>query len=52
VNPPPLFEVGADSSEKASRCDGLSADVLDVAFVGHFLAFRLIDLPPRPVYLV
>lgn len=35
VHPPPLLEVGADTFEKASRCDGLSADVLDVAFVGH-----------------
>jgi hypothetical protein len=37
VHPPPLLEVGADSSEKASRCDGLSGgDVLDLGFVGHF----------------
>jgi hypothetical protein len=51
VNPPPLLEVGADFSEKALRGDGLGADVLDVAFVGHFLPLYLgrSDFR-RPVY--
>lgn len=59
VHPPPLLEVGADSSEKASRCDGLSGDglsidVLDLGFVGHLysFSFRLVGIDLRRLVYV